>query len=651
MTSPMGSPMAQNLPKLPGMTFQDPRAATKKRGQTLKYINGYAVPGDAPLTPGDVEQLTAEYATLSASGGLLSPTRGRTPPYGSPSYGSPKVGMGVLSPTAARGGAMTPGGGLADMGATGAFLPDRIVLRFYAFFKESVQETREENFRVRKCVIYFYAEDGSIHVAEPKVPNSGIPQGVFLKRHKVPKASGGYYDQSDLGIGQDLTFYGRTFHIVDCDKFTLEYLLRQGIQMPPAEPYPPEPLEQFKATLAAAAKASASIRTDDLTRYMEARLGKPSNLLDPDKLEQFNLYDRKVLRFFCLWDDRDALYGLRRPYVLHYFLADDTVEVLEINEPNSGRDPYPMFLKRGPLPKAGGVRPPGVKNVDKVTDADLMVGQYVTVFGRSFFIHDCDDFTREHYIQKFGFTREDMMPIDVSEEAPALPQAAVPPHNGFGSREDTLQNCISLVPKPPKKDFHKLMEKDKCVLRWQCALVETQDSVGQLSDVDKARSFILQYFLGDDTLSIFEPPVRNSGIIGGKFLERQRVHKPGTAQKYAATDLWTGGLVCVHKRHFMLQEADEYTYKYMEENCREGWPLSDFPSVSSSFKHDLDKRGGEGALRSALRNAALVTEADLRSALQGMGLDTPLQAVKTLVRGTRAAKDGKVDVSALLAGL
>ncbi len=59
----------------------------------------------------------------------------------------------------------------------------------------------------------------------------------------------------------------------------------------------------------------------------------------------------QVLRFWCVWDERQTMYGDRRPYVLHYFLEDDTVEILEINENNSGRDPFPIFLKRGNLPK------------------------------------------------------------------------------------------------------------------------------------------------------------------------------------------------------------------------------------------------------------------------------------------------------------
>ena len=42
----------------------------------------------------------------------------------------------------------------------------------------------------------------------------------------------------------------------------------------------------------------------------------------------------------------------KRPFVLHYFLADDTVEILEVAQPNSGRDPWPALLKRIKLPKA-----------------------------------------------------------------------------------------------------------------------------------------------------------------------------------------------------------------------------------------------------------------------------------------------------------
>ena len=54
---------------------------------------------------------------------------------------------------------------------------DRQVLCFDAYFQEAVQEKREEQYRVRNCKIYFYLEDDSIQVIEPRSKNSGIPQG------------------------------------------------------------------------------------------------------------------------------------------------------------------------------------------------------------------------------------------------------------------------------------------------------------------------------------------------------------------------------------------------------------------------------------------------------------------------------------------
>ena len=39
-----------------------------------------------------------------------------------------------------------------------------------------------------------------------------------------------------------------------------------------------------------------------------------------DKLKQFKELDRKVLRFFCVWDDRDSMFGEIRPFVVHVSL-------------------------------------------------------------------------------------------------------------------------------------------------------------------------------------------------------------------------------------------------------------------------------------------------------------------------------------------
>jgi len=60
-------------------------------------------------------------------------------------------------------------------------------LRFNAYFQEHVVEDPAENYRLRKCLIYYYLDDNTLYITEPKIENSGIPQGVFLKRQMVPK--------------------------------------------------------------------------------------------------------------------------------------------------------------------------------------------------------------------------------------------------------------------------------------------------------------------------------------------------------------------------------------------------------------------------------------------------------------------------------
>jgi hypothetical protein len=135
--------------------------------------------------------------------------------------------------------------------------------------------------------------------------------------------------------------------------------------------------------------ARAAKRSNELATFAEARLGKPSHLLGGDRLRQFVANSGLVLRFWCaraagagrraapprasstrdppvgplspgaspravgparrcartnahaappapapprrcVWDDRSGMYGDRRPYVLHYYLEDDTVEVNEV---------------------------------------------------------------------------------------------------------------------------------------------------------------------------------------------------------------------------------------------------------------------------------------------------------------------------------
>ena len=103
------------------------------------------------------------------------------------------------------------------------------MLRFYGYFKEHVVESRLENYRIRKVTIFYYLEDKSIMITEPKMVNSGVPQGAFLKRHVVLKPDGTPFVPDDFSIGCDTGVYGRQIRIYDCDDYTRKfYEVRQA---------------------------------------------------------------------------------------------------------------------------------------------------------------------------------------------------------------------------------------------------------------------------------------------------------------------------------------------------------------------------------------------------------------------------------------
>lgn len=122
-------------------------------------------------------------------------------------------------------------------------LPDKWLINYFSILV-----------RIR-CKIYFYLEDDSIQVIEPKVENSGIPQGKFctdtcvqfllinqqswtnsinwldstsykwcvllltgtlIRRHRIPLPSPNdeeFYTVENFNIGQEITLYSRTFKI------------------------------------------------------------------------------------------------------------------------------------------------------------------------------------------------------------------------------------------------------------------------------------------------------------------------------------------------------------------------------------------------------------------------------------------------------
>ena len=227
------------------------------------------------------------------------------------------------------------------------------VARALAYFYESTPMNLTEPERARKVEIIFHLEDESLEILEPYIPNCGIIQGKMLKRHRVAKPNAyrrrnetegdwtgvipamrpqpEYYTVRDIKAGARLLIYQREFIVIDCDDTTKQMLFEFGTPFGETIPLP-EAVYDPRITQTAAREARLKQK-----RHTNTAAKKTTG---------FFAFDRKVLRFFGVWDNRARLFGDQLYVRLHYYLSDNTMEVLPAAGSMDGRDRIPKFLKK-----------------------------------------------------------------------------------------------------------------------------------------------------------------------------------------------------------------------------------------------------------------------------------------------------------------
>ena len=446
---------------------------------------------------------------------------------------------------------------------------DKMVLRYYTFFSENVVNSPIEKHRVRKCIIYYFLEDDTVMIDEIRAENSGIPQSIFLKRQKVPQGAG-WLTYTDMKVGGTVEIYKRSFNIIDADKSTRDYLLKtDGIALAEPSDYPKDDYIKYLEKREEFCQLSAQ-ESNDVKSYVEAILGRVSS----ERLAKSKKYlanDGKVLRFNGCW--RDISWGgSTRNYVILYFLSDDTVQILEYDQNDKKGEKLVALLKRENLPKKyipvgctiGVKHDKSAPNNDYYNHSDLRIGGYLNVYGREVLLTWCDRYTQDFYKKVHGLKDADFVEIQQNPKSaqPKKVERVVPPYNGYGTEEDSLGSWKSLVPKPPVKDHAKLTKYDGCCLRFLGKLDEEHTQIENYQ-----RRFVVEFFLTDDTLTIYERPLRNSGFIGGKFLERTKTrNKMKDGRWFHPEDFYVGAKVVINGFHFDLVETDKQTMDIMANN-------------------------------------------------------------------------------------
>jgi hypothetical protein len=429
------------------------------------------------------------------------------------------------------------------------------ILCVHAFYREAISESQVEDQRVRLLNIKLYLVDNTMEISEPRQANSGLPQGCFLKRTTVRNAeTGKSYTANDLRIGQEILIHSKVFYMYGCDGFTREWYENN-------ENPQPENMEgpQILNRVQYQAKQWAGKVMFPAKTFMEAALGK--HMHDSKGMEKFLKYDQESLRFALQWDNTDQLFGDVLVFTMQYFIANDTVTIIQSRVKNSGREFFPRLLNRERLLKnpseylelykreVGHHHGPGeIWKWD-----EFRVGMTLNVFGRKMTITAIDPKTRAFYKANGIEQPADSFLFGINTQRPELQP---PPYTGYGDKEDSDLNWKRLIPKQPKKDYNRFIGKDGQVLRYTAKLKTDNPD-------DAMRRFVISYFLNDETLRVYEPPVRNSGIVGGRFLMKRKYLQDDQSDWIGPIHLQPGTNVILNKFEFEILGCDAFTKDFL----------------------------------------------------------------------------------------
>ena len=135
--------------------------------------------------------------------------------------------------------------------------------------------------------------------------------------------------------------------------------------------------------------------------------------------------------------------------------------------------------------------------------------------------------------------------------------AYAPSAAGGFNDEDTLNSWKYLIPKAPRVDLAKIRTATGKSLRYEAKLVTTDP-------VNASREFRITYFLDDSDVSVYEPPLRNSGCLSGIFQKRAKCINPLTGAAYKMSDFAIGSRVVVKGHAFTITALDEASRRAAE---------------------------------------------------------------------------------------
>lgn len=487
------------------------------------------------------------------------------------------------------------------------------VLQFGGYYSEDVQFSQVEHARIRRVVIRYYTCDDTLTITEARSVNSGLLQGPVLKRCAAPRkasasgvGTGGCVTLDDLHLGGWVMIASREYFLVEASQHTRAYLqdvLQRTLPPVDALSYPED--EAKLRSQALVAKAAATRPTGSIATHTAL------NYVDNSGRAKFLRYGSTCVSFDCVWDDRSKTYGDLLKFRLIYHLCDDTVEVVSSpSAATAGRDTHKVLLRRGKLPRDV-TRP----SAGHYTWQDLHIGLVLNVYCRVLQVVDADSATRAFYRQQ-GTLLGEAIPDEARPQLTFVRE--IPPPTGFGTEEDSMLSVTGSIGGGGRVVARRGENK---TLSFTAKLKSSKPE-------DQQRRFVIQYFLWDNTLKVFEPPIRNSGFTGGTFFSRNSVTRRDGSGLITDVDFVIGDELPLPVGTFILLDAGESTWRHMEAHPHR-FPLSDVKSVFARVRAGLYEAATVGELQAQIYRIVDASGASGASGAGGVSQDPSITAMIT----------------------
>ena len=285
----------------------------------------------------------------------------------------------------------------------------------------------------------------------------------------------------------------------------------------------------------------------------------------PLTLPQWLKFDKKVLSFEGHFNEHvteSAYENYRiRPCTLLYYLEDDTFQIKEHKQENSGI-PQGEFLKRHRAINQDS--PSG----DFLTWKDINIGMTIFIYGKRFKICSCDEFTQK-------FFEEKGIKLNPFEKIPEIDYGDKFKNVDYEKMKKTIAEIkeyteVGLKGGHPNKRLKQFLDNDRKVLSFD---ISWYDNVYDKEE----KKYKLNYYLADGQIEVCEIRVNNSGKDPfPRLLKKSKLPKkphmgycPGLDlpedEYYLPKDFVLGNYVVIYNRKCRIIGCDDFTKKWFKE--------------------------------------------------------------------------------------